>query len=59
MKYSNVKGFGWGQGEVGEKKTRAEAVVETNENKRNVCPEYLKVGPCACAFLRPTQYALL
>ena len=58
MKYNNVKGFGWGQGEVGEEKTREEAVVETDENKRNTCPRYLKVIPSACAFLCTIQYAL-
>lgn len=45
---------------MGEKeKTTEEAVVETDENKRNICPEYLKARSCACALLCTMQYALL
>lgn len=42
MNYSNVKGFGWARGEVGEEeKGTEEVVVETDENKTNTCSQYL------------------
>lgn len=42
MKYSNVKGFGWEQGDMRKnKKKTKETAVKTDENKINTCPEYL------------------
>lgn len=59
MKYNNVKGFEWERGEVEEKeKTTEQPVVESGENKRYICPQYLKVIPSACAFSCTIQHAL-
>ena len=41
-----------------QEKTTEEAVVETDENKRNACLQYLKVILSVCAFLLTIQYAL-
>lgn len=48
MKCNYVNGFGWGWSE--KEKSVEEAILETDENKRNTCPQYLRVIPSAVLF---------